>query len=72
MALMLTHPDYVDFAGTNISAEEYPFRYYEEMLSYVKTRYKEQYWQPVPCEVARYFKHFLKNTINCLSNPSMA
>ncbi len=62
MALMLTHPDYVNFTGTDISTEEYPIRYYEEILNYIKTRYKEQYWQPLPCEVAKYFKPILEKS----------
>jgi hypothetical protein len=56
MALMLTHPDYVNFDEADISMEEYPIIYYEEILNYVKTRYKDQYWQPLPREMARLFK----------------
>jgi hypothetical protein len=53
---MLTHPDYVNFDEADISMEEYPIIYYEEILNYVKTRYKDQYWQPLPREMARLFK----------------
>jgi hypothetical protein len=56
MALMLTHPDYINFNETNLSKEEYSYRYYEEFLSYVKTQYRGQYWQALPREVARFCK----------------
>jgi hypothetical protein len=60
MALMLTHPDFMNFNGTNLSKEEYSSRYYEEFLTYVKTQYHGQYWQPLPCDVARFCKSIFR------------
>jgi hypothetical protein len=56
MALLITHPDYIDFDGTKKSRKLYPANYYVEFLQYVKAQYKDQYWQPLPREVARFIK----------------
>ena len=56
MALILTHPDYVNFKETGMSGEEYPSSYYKEFLNYVKTQYCGQYWQALPRDVAKLFR----------------
>lgn len=53
MVLLITHPDYMNFGDKKIRFDEYPIRFYKELLQYVKTRYPDQYWNVVPCEVAR-------------------
>lgn len=63
MALLNTHPDYMQFNGNKPGLTEYPFHYYSDFLNYVKTSYSEQYWNGLPCEVSRFFhekqvKHF--------------
>ncbi len=59
MANLIVHPDYMNFGRTNLSFEEYPFEYYEELLNYVKCRYEGQYWQALPKDVAIFYKEFL-------------
>ena len=59
MANLIVHPDYMNFGGTNLSFEEYPVEYFEELLDYVKYRYEGQYWQPLPLDVAKFYKEFL-------------
>lgn len=54
MALMITHPDYMNFDKKQPGMEEYPSSYYEEFLNYVKTKYKGQYWHVLPKELASY------------------
>jgi hypothetical protein len=53
MVLVNTHPDYMCFSGTP-KLEEYQVTLYQELLEYVSTRYKDQYWHALPCEVASY------------------
>jgi hypothetical protein len=53
MVLLNTHPDYMNFDGKKNRFDEYPIRFYKELLQYVKTRYPGQYWNVLPCEVAR-------------------
>ena len=51
MALINTHPDYMNFKK-NPKFDEYPVEYYEEFLNYVKTKYEGQFWNGLPSEVA--------------------
>ena len=56
MALVIAHPDYMNFDKTKLAIDEYPSRYYIEFLSYIKKKYDNQYWNALPEEVVRYFK----------------
>lgn len=56
MALLITHPDYMNFYGGKIGTEEYPASNYEEFLKYVKSKYEGQYWHALPKEIARFWK----------------
>jgi hypothetical protein len=56
MALMITHPDYMNFNSKPLGAEEYPARYYSDFLAYIKNQYKNQYWHVLPNEMARFWK----------------
>ena len=54
MVLLNVHPDYIDFNGSNLDPESYPVTYYEEFLKYVKIKFKNQYWNALPCDVATF------------------
>jgi hypothetical protein len=56
MALMITHPDYMDYEGKGQSFEEYPWSHYQEFLEYVKQRYEGLYWHALPKEMALFWK----------------
>jgi hypothetical protein len=58
MALVVTHPDYMNFDGNKLRLEEFPVDYYSEFLNYIKTEYDGQYWQALPKEIARFYKKF--------------
>jgi len=64
MALLNTHPDYQRYNAGLLKNEEYPSEYYEEFLKYVKTRYKGQYWNALPSEVARFWSENMLNSIS--------
>lgn len=55
MALLITHPDYMDFGNSPRGCAEYPVRFYEEFLHYIKSRYEGQYWQVLPREMAAFW-----------------
>ena len=55
MVLVNTHPDYMNFSREKMTIEEYPARYYEEFLQYIKGKYDGQYWHVLPKEMARYW-----------------
>jgi len=56
MALVLTHPDYMNFTKDKCKIEEYPVNFYKEFLGYVKEQYKGVYWTALPSEMARFWK----------------
>lgn len=55
MALVNTHPDYMNFGQGKIGLEEYPSYYYQELLEYIKRKFEGQYWHVLPREMARYW-----------------
>lgn len=55
MALVITHPDYMNFTGRKFGINEYPVEFYKEFLGYIKTRYEGKYWQVLPKEIARFW-----------------
>ena len=58
MALLTTHPDYINFDNDGCGPEEYPLELYKEFLEYVKTEYEGKYWNALPKEMARFWKKF--------------
>ena len=60
MALLNTHPDYMNFDGKKLGIEEYPAIYYEEFLEYIRSRYKDRYWNVLPKEIARFWVDEIK------------
>jgi hypothetical protein len=61
MALLNTHPDYMNFDGRQPGREEYPISYYVDFLEYVLKNYKGQYWHELPKDMVHFWK--LKNQI---------
>src|SRR5262245_31433401 len=56
MALMDTHPDYMNFNDARPDLQEYRVALYEELLRYVRDKYRGQFWNATPKEVARYYR----------------
>ena len=54
MALFITHPDYISFNNKS-HYEKYPVKYYEEFLTYIKTKYQGQYWHVLPKDMASFW-----------------
>ena len=64
MALFITHPDYIDFSENKPSYKEYPVKYYEDFLTYIKDRYKDQYWHALPGDMAKFWQcHYRKDSL---------
>jgi peptidoglycan/xylan/chitin deacetylase (PgdA/CDA1 family) len=53
MVLLNAHPNYMSF-DTTLRYEEYPAKFYEEFLKYIKSKYEGEYWQPLPKEMSRF------------------
>lgn len=60
VALVITHPDYMNF-GSKIQSDEYSSKMYIEFLHFVKERYEGMYWNALPHELAMYWKENEKN-----------
>ena len=56
MALLIAHPDYMDFQGDGSTIGGYSANLYAEFLGYVNSRYGGKYWNPLPKEVAWFWK----------------
>ncbi|MBP1696019.1 MAG: hypothetical protein H6Q41_1207 [Deltaproteobacteria bacterium] len=56
MALLNSHPDYINFRGGECALEEYDASKYMDFLQYVKSKYTGQYWHTLPREMARFWK----------------
>lgn len=56
MALLNTHPDYMNFGTGKLGGEEFPAGYYEELLEYVQSRYAGEYWAALPAQLAQFVK----------------
>ncbi len=56
MALVITHPDYMNFSNNKHRLDEYPGKHYEDFLCYIKSSYEKQYWNSLPREMARFWK----------------
>jgi hypothetical protein len=57
MALLITHPDYMNFKKSGCKTEEYPVELYKELLGHINNNYKDQYWNPLPREMASFWKN---------------
>jgi len=55
MALLNTHPDYMNFGDKKMIIEEYQVEYYEEFLKYVKKMHEQHCWHVLPKEIAHWW-----------------
>ena len=61
MALLNTHPDYMNFSDNKLKLEEYPAKIYQQFLEYIKTTYEGTYWHALPRTVANYLFNTLQS-----------
>lgn len=69
MALLNTHPDYINFEGSGLGKEEYPADLYETLLSYIRTEYRNRYWHVLPKEIAKFWAGRLSGSAKCSVRP---
>lgn len=60
MVLLITHPDYMNFNDNRPKIDEYPVKYYEMFLEYVKIQYEGRYWHALPKEMAHFCRSRLR------------
>jgi hypothetical protein len=56
MALLNSHPDYMNFEKRECRLEEYDASMYMAFLQYAKSKYEGQYWHALPREIAKFWK----------------
>jgi glycosyltransferase involved in cell wall biosynthesis len=54
MALVNVHPDYLQFDYESKSSRTYPAAFYQEFLHYLRRRYGNGFWQPLPKELSTF------------------
>lgn len=57
MALLNTHPDYMDFSDGKPGIGEYPVALYVEFLKFIKKSYHDQCWYVLPGEMADFLRN---------------
>jgi hypothetical protein len=61
MALINTHPDYMNFNGAACKSEEYSAQYYERFLRHVQATHGGQYWHVLPRDLARFWMRTVRD-----------
>jgi hypothetical protein len=56
MALLNSHPDYMNFGSGKLEGEEYPVPQYESFLKCIQDTYKDQYWHVLLSQVLEFWK----------------
>lgn len=58
MALLNTHPDYMNFVGPAASCSQYDANLYRQFLEHIMSVYPDQYWHQLPREIAGFWKAY--------------
>ncbi|HEX7261897.1 MAG TPA: hypothetical protein VF258_08790, partial [Luteolibacter sp.] len=56
LALVNIHPDYMDFDKSDFSSFRYPASLVEDLLKYLHNRYHGEFWNPLPRDLATWFR----------------
>lgn len=65
MALLNSHPDYMNFDTRPCAFEEYPVTLYKDLLKFVKDQHKELYWNVLPSQVWNFWTTCVQPIILC-------
>jgi len=55
MAMVITHPDYMNLEGKRLAIDEYRAELYGDFLAYVNHKYGNLFWHALPSEIAEYW-----------------
>jgi hypothetical protein len=66
MATVIVHPDYINFnKNRKCRFDEYSCQLYEDFLIYIRNRYNDEFWNPLPKDIAIYIREYnLKYKMN--------
>lgn len=73
MAMFIVHPDYINFKKSRRNkVDEYHYDLYTDFLQFIKSEYKDNFWNPLPHELAYYIiDKYVKSDSSALPNTSM-
>jgi hypothetical protein len=71
MVLVNVHPDYINFGDSKLKVDEFPVELYSNFLENLNMKYRDNYWQPLPLDLARYYYSSLFNETNICSKASV-
>ena len=63
MALANVHPDYLCFPGETPAHDTYSSELYADLLREVAAKYAGQYWNPIPRQLARWYRDEVRPTL---------
>lgn len=63
MVHLNVHPDYLAFDGGKPTLSEFNAGLYEEFLLHLREHYQGRFWNPLPREVARFYKRHRESTL---------
>jgi hypothetical protein len=66
MALLNSHPDYMDFENRGSDSLEYAVDYYTKFLEYVKNTYADKVYHAPPADVAEFYRSSI--SLSCDTN----
>ena len=61
MALLNSHPDYMNFHKGPCAREQYPASQYAAFLEHIKQEYEGLYWQAPPRDVAQFWREWMRS-----------
>jgi hypothetical protein len=64
MAMLNTHPDYMNFNDKKLRLGEYSAKYYADFLEYASNKYKSQIWHSLPKDLIRFYDSKIYLEIN--------
>ena len=59
MALLNSHPDYMNFRKSPCGLEEYDVVLYRDFLNHIRSRYENEYWHALPSQISLFWKTYL-------------
>jgi len=69
--LVNIHPDYIDFDHSDFAHYRYPASLVEDLLRHLNSRYAGEFWNPLPRELAAWFRSSSGNDGAVAAEPSL-
>jgi hypothetical protein len=60
LALLNSHPDYMNFGSRPCGLEEYPVSFYRDFLRHVQRQFQHAYWHALPSQIWYFWKTDVK------------